>query len=213
MRKMIPMAEVNVQNSAMLEMMVPFLEAAVRIVPENMKEHRRLLADVGQAYGTLVLSSEMNRMITGTGSTAAAYSFVMGFTYFLGRKVKKDFRRSIRYFHEAERSGNTESYLYLGKSYGEGLSGQKYQEKAFKLLERGVHHGYVECLSEVGSCLQDVYGVRRDDRKGFESLQCRASSGSVTAHYELGRRFQWGGGTERTSCETLQVCSRSGAFR
>lgn len=75
-RHMIPVAEVKVQNSAMLEVMASLLEAASSIIPgaENVQEHRQFLSKMRKAYGTQVLSSEMIRMITGTGSTGYSIS-------------------------------------------------------------------------------------------------------------------------------------------
>ena len=64
--------DLKVQNSAILEVMVPLLEATARN-NEDMHVQRLLLANVRQAYRTQVLRSSLNRMITGTGSTESAY--------------------------------------------------------------------------------------------------------------------------------------------
>lgn len=58
-RLMIPVAEVKVLSTALLETMVPLLEATARTVPdiENMEEHRRLLTNVRHVFGAQVLKS------------------------------------------------------------------------------------------------------------------------------------------------------------
>lgn len=119
--QLILVAELRVQNSTVLENMEPLLEAAANTVPDNanLNDHRRLLNTIRKACGTRVLSSGMNRMITGIGSTESAYYFVMGLAYNYGNKVKNNFKNSFGYFQESLRSGNTESYLYLGKQYVE----------------------------------------------------------------------------------------------
>lgn len=96
-RQMIPTAQQNVKVSTILEIIVPVLEAAARIVPDNEKleEHQQLLSNIGKLYGTQVLCSSVNRMITGTGSTESAYNYAMGLMYFSGTKVKQDCKRKI----------------------------------------------------------------------------------------------------------------------
>jgi len=206
-RMMIPMAGLTVQMAAMLEMMVPLLEAVATITPGNgnTEEHQRLLSNVRQAFGTQILSSELNRMITGTGSTTSAYYFVMGMTYYSGLKVKKDYKRSLGYFHEAVLHGNTESYLYLGIQYEKGHGVKWDRKKAFEYYKNGAHHGDADCQSEVGYYFVRGFGVKRDKKKGFRTLQSSASSGSVAAQYHLGDCFRFfGSGTEADEVQAVK---------
>lgn len=109
-----------------MEALVPLLEFLARSTPENGDAERKpaLLNNARKAFGTQVLTSEMNGLITGTGSTESAYYFVMGLSYYKGGEVKQDYQRSLSNFHEALRCGSTEAYFYLGKHYGEGTSGK-----------------------------------------------------------------------------------------
>lgn len=62
------MAELKLQNSTMLEALVPLLEVAAKLTPENkdVEWKQVLLNHAREAFGTQVLTSEMHRLSTGT---------------------------------------------------------------------------------------------------------------------------------------------------
>lgn len=173
-RRVIPMVEVKIQNSAMLEMMVPLLEAAATITADNTgsEEYQRLLQNVRQACATRVLCSQMNRMSAGTGSAASSYYFVMGLLRL--RKIMRGLSNTFMKLCAVET---------LNLIYTSGHGVEQDFKKAFGLFERGAHNGDFEFLSEVGRYLKRGYGVREDKRKGLETLSCSASSGSIAAQY------------------------------
>lgn len=83
--QMLPAAELNLKVSTLMEAMVPLLEAAAKITPENQDVGRKqeLLTQVRQTIGTQILSTAMNGSSTRTGSTESSYYFVMGMKYWV----------------------------------------------------------------------------------------------------------------------------------
>lgn len=94
------------------------MEVARKTTTENedVQNKQELLNHVRQAFGTAVLCSEMNHLISDTGRVESTYNLVMVVFYYSGSKL-----RSLKCFSEAVRCGNTEVFLYWGIRYGEGL--------------------------------------------------------------------------------------------
>lgn len=135
-RSMIPMAQINAKVSTIMESLVPLLEMAAKspLSPEDCdpEEKRELLKNACHAFEMEGHGSQMNRLATGTGSVESSYNFVMGQKYFSHLQADNNYKRPADYFHEAERCGSTEAYLYLGLLYYNGLGVEGNLIEAFR---------------------------------------------------------------------------------
>lgn len=97
-RLLINSVESNMKNSVVLEALGPVLAVAEKIVPDTagFEENQQLLADARRAFGTHVLKSRLNRLIS--RSTESMYSFIMGKMFFAGIAVGEDFQKSASFF-------------------------------------------------------------------------------------------------------------------
>lgn len=136
----------DVKVSVLLEAFEPVLTAAEQIIPRmtGLKGKQLLLADDRKAFGTHVLASRMNRLIT--RSTEKVYHLVMGKMFYDGIAVEVDYEKSASFFKCAIRYGNIEAYVCLGRQYKGGFRMIDDENKAVELFMHGAELNDPECL-------------------------------------------------------------------
>lgn len=97
MRILIISVRSETKNSVLLEAVEPVLSIADEIIPnmDGLKEKQKLVADALQAYGTHVLGSRMNRLVSRT--TEGVY-YLMGKMFIEGIAVKANYEKSASFF-------------------------------------------------------------------------------------------------------------------
>lgn len=136
----------------------------------------------------------MNRLITGTGSIESSYKFSMGLMYYASPNPERDYRASLRYFHEAIVVGNREAYAYLARQYSAGPG----VRKGLLFYERGAQHGDSTCLYQVAMYLPP------NNKKTFVFLKRAAYAGHLDARHELGNCYRLGEGTREDSVQAVK---------
>lgn len=124
------------KNSVVLEAMGSVFEAAEIIKPHmaGLKENQKLVADARLAFGTQVLASGMNRLVS--RSMDGVYCLIMGKMFLEGMAVEMNYERSASFIDY----GNCEAYFYLGKQYERGLGLKEDKRKAVEMYARMVRN-------------------------------------------------------------------------
>lgn len=130
MRLLVTSVRTDVKTSVMLEAFIPVLAVVEEIIPhiDGLKEKKQLVTDARKAFGTQVLSSRMNRLVS--TDTQSIYYTIIGKMFFEGMPVEVGFEKSPSFFQSAINCGSTEALYYLGWQYEEGLGVSEDKRKA-----------------------------------------------------------------------------------
>lgn len=160
------------KNSVVLEALGSVLALAQKIIPDmaGLKENQQLVADARQVFGTHVISSRMNRLVS--RSMENLYCLFVGKMFYEGTAVEADFEKSASFFQCAINYGNTKAFAYLGRQYGLGLGMIQDEIKAVELFMKGAELEDPERLYEMGACFENGWGVEKDEIMSGEFGSC-----------------------------------------
>jgi len=210
MRLLIPAVQSNTKGSIVLDVLAPLLQVAKAAHPdhEELEDKQLLLKNARQAFGSTVLSSRMNRLVTGTASHASTFNLITGKMYYLGLNAEVDYSRSAFHFENAIQGGNTEAYLCLGKQYMAGLGKPEDSKKAFVLYMEGATKRDPGCMYEVGQCLERGIGVKKDEKRCLDYYMRSAEAGYAKSFESAGACLYYGRGTTVDLAEAARLYKR-----
>lgn len=158
MRLLINSAESNMKNLVLLEALGLVLAVADKIAPHTngLKEKQQLMANAREAFGTHVLRSRMDRLVS--PSTESLYSL------FMGKCSSKElgsiyFEKSACFFKCAINYGNSEAFAYLGWNYSRGLGMIEDDNKALELYIKVAEMQDPECLYAMALYFEFGFGA------------------------------------------------------
>ena len=122
----------------------------------------------------------------------------LGFSYYSGTGVKKNYREALTYFRRAADSGNREAMSYIGLMHHEGKGGLKKDDKsAVKLYREAAAGNEPMALCNLGLCYKFGHGVRINLKKAFCYFLRSSRLLHVPSYVYLGEAYLNGKGTER----------------
>ncbi len=149
--------------------MLYFTESAIRD-PEKAFEYFHASADKGNA------SSQ----------------FYIGYMYYTGTGVKKNFKEAFDYFHLSARQNNAGAQYYLAEMYYYGDGIRKDLDRAMDYYRMAANQGHAGALCNLGYAYLHGEGVERDYAEAFRCYQLAAEQGDAEAQYSLGSMYENG---------------------
>jgi TPR repeat protein len=123
----------------------------------------------------------------------------LGFLYYEGKGVPRDYAQAIVWLRKAAEQGNAEAQLSLGAAYemGKGVQQDDAEAAAWyrKAAERGnalVQNHLAEVQNHLGRLYAAGKGVLQDDAEAAKWFRRAADQGNVSAQLSLGAAYLYG---------------------
>ena len=113
----------------------------------------------------------------------------LGFCYFNGESVQKDFRKAVFWFTKSAEKGNAEAQNYLGSCYDKGKGVKKDPDKAFFWFTKSAEKGNAEAQYSLGNCFYSGKSMPEDMKKALFWFIKAAEKGNAEAQYILGNHY------------------------
>ena len=139
----------------------------------------------------------------------AAAQCELGFYYYTGQSVPKDYGEAAKWFFSAAQQGHAVAQCNLGlcRAFGRGIP-QSYPE-GIKWFTKAAEQGDVDAAAALGLCYYGALGVGRDDNAAVKWLLHAAQQGSAQAQRSLGICYTYGTGVRKSLEEAFEWTRRA----
>ena len=140
--------------------------------------------------------------------------FELGYKYYLGNKVEKDYELAMLYFRISAKYNYHKAQFYIGYMYDEGEGIPCSYKSAIYWYKLAASNGHSTAMNNLGVMYSKGNGVSRDRTKAFElyreaydASDNKSSEGCIM--YNLGLCYKYGRGTKKNLEEAKYWLSRS----
>lgn len=140
--------------------------------------------------------------------------FELGYKYYLGDKVEKNYELAMLYFRISARYNYYKAQHYIGFMYDEGKGIPCSYKSAIYWYKLAASNGSVSAINNLGVMYAKGNGVSRDRTKAFElyreaydASDNKSSEGCIM--YNLGMCYKYGRGTKKNLEEAKYWLSKS----
>ena len=140
--------------------------------------------------------------------------FELGYKYYLGNKVEKDYELAMLYFRISAKYNYHKAQFYIGYMYDEGEGIPCSYKSAIYWYKLAASNGQSTAMNNLGAMYSKWNGVSRDRTKAFElyreaydASDNKSSEGCIM--YNLGLCYKYGRGTKKNLEEAKYWLSRS----
>jgi uncharacterized protein len=135
----------------------------------------------------------------GRGDASAQLN--LGFMYYLGQGVSKDYSQAGVWFRIAADRGNAKAQLNLGLLYYQGLGVSKDLRLATAWFRKAAEQGDAYAQNTLGVQYAKGEGVPQDDVQAVAWYRKAAEQGNASAQLNLGVAYENGGGVPKDDGE------------
>ncbi|MEM1316657.1 MAG: CHAT domain-containing protein [Pseudomonadota bacterium] len=128
----------------------------------------------------------------------------LGFAYFQGRGVPKDYRESLRLTAIAARNGSRRAMTRVADMLNRGIAVEKDPVRAAELYSQTAEKGEVWSMNRLGWAYMNGNGVEKNEARAIELFRQAAEKGDRSAQHSLGYAYVNGRGVEKNIPEGIQ---------
>lgn len=110
---------------------------------------------------------------------------LLGFMYYSGDGVKRDYAKAFSYFQKSANQGNSRALFALGGMYFAGDGVKQDYKQALILFKQAAERGDTDALVYIGVIYRSGYGVEVDNKIARQYLQRAADLGNEFAEHNL----------------------------
>lgn len=142
-------------------------------------------------------SAKIEQLLTKAAKGEAQAQSDLGWAYYTGSDVEKDFTKAAHWFEKAALQGHRIAQYNLGVLYANGIGVHQSHEEAVKWYRKSADQKYTLAMRSLGICYEHGYGLEKDPKEAFQLYQKAAELGHVTSQNVLGYCYELGVGTEK----------------
>ena len=128
----------------------------------------------------------------------------LGWMYYNGKGVTKDFREAVRWYRAAAEQGDAYAQNNLGAMYQEGEGVAEDFREAVRWYRAAAEQGYATPQYQLGVMYYYGLGVARDEREAARWYRAAAEQGDTEAQFTLGWMYENGEGVEKDAREAVR---------
>ena len=128
--------------------------------------------------------------------------YFLGWYYYYGEGVKKDYKKAVEYFKQSAKLANSNSYNDLGMMYADGEGVKKDPTKAFFYYSKAAELKNKYGLYNVARCYNFGIGVKKDINKAIRYYNLSGDLGYSHAYYNLSVIYKDGEGSIKKDYDT-----------
>ena len=127
--------------------------------------------------------------LAAAGNAKAQYD--MGYLYYQGKRVKRDYVQAFNWFDTSAKQGNVRAMVALGGLYNEGKGCAKSPEKAFYCYEQAAKTGDFEARVNLAVCYLQGLGTEKDETRGAQILKSAAEEKRRERYWGTYMNAEW----------------------
>lgn len=128
----------------------------------------------------------------------------LGFLYFDGRGVEKDFAEAAKWLRKAAEQGDAQAQYQLGACYFSGEGVEKDYAESVKWIRKAAEQGDVSSQAILADHYASGLGVEKDHVEAVKWYRKAAEQGDAKAQDRLGAHYAQGVGVEKDYAEALK---------
>lgn len=161
------------------------LEQAAAVSANNVKEKAEAAANESKAQSEKPSPKSLTRGL-------AEAQNVMGWSYYHGNNVKKDYEEAFKWFQKAANLGEASAQFNVGMMYAAGTGVKQDLTEAAKWYKKSAEQGKSSAQLNLGMMYISGRGIRQNIDEGKKWLGKAAEQGDVTAKANLSWLTQQG---------------------
>ena len=128
----------------------------------------------------------------------------LGFSYFQGHGVPKDYRESLRITAIAAQNGSVRAKTRVADMLNRGIAVEKDPARAAELYSQTADKGEVWSMNRLGWAYMNGTGVEKDEVRAIGLLRQAAEKGDRSAQHSLGYAYVNGRGVEKDIAKGIE---------
>ena len=129
----------------------------------------------------------------------------LGFCYYDGRGVGKNYAEAVKWYSKAADQGNASAQTNLGVCYENGQGVQKHEVEAVRLYRLAVEQGDANAQVNLGACYYYGKGVEKNDAEAVKWYRRAVDQGNARAQANLGLCYASGRGVQKDEVEAVRL--------
>ena len=158
---------------------------------EEMENEAERFCSVGYYYMAIPLFQTLAE----NGSATAQYN--LGYCYYTGREVNKDYEQAAYWYTKAAEQGHEKAQYYLGTSYLNGLGVSQDDEKAMHWYAKAAEQGNTASQLTLGLAYNNGHVFEKNPEQAVYWFTKAAEQEHEQAQYELGTCYLSGEGVSQ----------------
>jgi TPR repeat protein len=130
--------------------------------------------------------------------------YQLGFRYYDGEGVPKDFSKAVRWFRKAAEQSNAHAQYYLGSCYANGEGAAKNKVEAVKWYRKAAEQSNVQAETALGYCYATGQGVAKEQTEAAKWYRKAAEQNFAQAELNLGNCYANGQGVAKDDAEAVK---------
>ena len=130
--------------------------------------------------------------------------YQLGFRYYDGEGVPKDFSKAVRWFRKAAGQSNAHAQYYLGSCYANGEGAAKNKVEAVKWYRKAAEQSNVQAETALGYCYATGQGVAKEHTEAAKWYRKAAEQNFAQAQISLALSYALGQGVEKDYVESYK---------
>jgi TPR repeat protein len=133
--------------------------------------------------------------------------YQLGFRYYNGQGVPKDFPKALKWFRQAAEQSNVQAETALGYCYATGQGVAKEQIEAAKWYRKAAEQNFAPAEFNLGNCYVNGQGVAKDDAAAVKWYRKAAEQNFAQAQISLALSYALGQGVAKDYVESYKWTS------
>ena len=130
--------------------------------------------------------------------------YQLGFRYYDGEGVPKDFSKAVRWFRKAAGQSNAHAQYYLGSCYANGEGAAKNKVEAVKWYRKAAEQSNVQAETALGYCYATGQGVAKEHTEAAKWYRKAAEQNFAQAQISLALSYALGQGVAKDYVESYK---------
>ncbi|MEW6353347.1 MAG: tetratricopeptide repeat protein [Pseudomonadota bacterium] len=135
----------------------------------------------------------------------ARAQLLLGFAYFYGQGVTRDYQAATQWFEKAAQQGDVLAQYQLAVDYANGVGGKQNFAQAVHWYAKAAAQGFAEAQFRLGTHYRMGEGVPQDDAEALRWFREAARQNHAEAQWSVGLMYHSGiGGVEKNHAEAVK---------
>lgn len=129
----------------------------------------------------------------------------LGYCYYSGNGVVKDFKKALEWFQKAAGNGSVYGQFRMGWAYSQGEGVDKDLKLAVSWYRKAADNGNAAAMNNLAVCYDRGEGVPRDLNEAFKLYDKASAKGNLLATINLARMYEQGKGTAQDKKKAFEL--------
>lgn len=137
----------------------------------------------------------------------------LGYCYYSGDGVVKDFKKALEWFQKAADNGSVYGQFRMGWAYSQGEGVDKDLKLAVSWYRKAADNGNAAAMNNLAVCYARGEGVQQDLNEAFKLYDKASAKGNLLATINLASMYEQGKGTAQDKKKAFELFHQIASYK